>query len=144
MTSKIVYEGALRTTATHLRSGSVIETDAPTDNNGKGERFSPTDLVATALGSCMMTIMGIVARQRQLPLENTRISIEKVMGTDPRRITEVKVKIDFPPDLDLSPEERTRLEQAALNCPVAKSIHPDIRQSVVFNWHPAEEATVHE
>lgn len=134
MTADIVYEGLLRTTATHLQSGTVIETDAPKDNNGKGEKFSPTDLVATALGSCMMTVMGIAARDRQLPLEGTRISIGKIMDANPRRIVEVKVTIDFPAGSNIPVEDRARLERVALNCPVAKSIHPDIRQTVQFNW----------
>jgi uncharacterized OsmC-like protein len=133
MTSKIVYTGELRTKDTHIKSGTVIETDAPVDNNGKGEKFSPTDLVATALGACMMTVMGIAARDKQLPLENTCIHIEKIMGTNPRRITEVKVIIDFPEN-NISDSDRAYLERVALNCPVAKSIHSDIKQSVTFNW----------
>lgn len=134
MTSTIIYEGQLRTVATHLQSGSMLETDAPTDNNGKGERFSPTDLVATALGSCMLTIMGISARNRQLNIDGTRVSITKVMGTDPRRIIEVVVRFDFPNDHQISEKDRNILEHAALNCPVAKSIHPDIKQTVTFHW----------
>lgn len=134
MTSTIIYEGQLRTVATHLQSGSILETDAPTDNNGKGERFSPTDLVATALGSCMLTIMGISARNRQLNIDGTRVSITKVMGTDPRRIIEVVVHFDFPKDHQISEKDRNILEHAALNCPVAKSIHPDIKQTVTFHW----------
>lgn len=133
MTSKIVYTGDLRTHDTHVKSGTVIETDAPTDNKGKGEKFSPTDLVATALGACMMTIMGIVAREKNLSLENTTLSIEKIMGTEPRRIIEVKIDIHFPQN-NISQKERDYLEHRALNCPVAKSIHPDIKQSVTFNW----------
>lgn len=133
MTSKIVYTGDLRTLATHVKSGTVIETDAPVDNNGKGEKFSPTDLVATALGSCMMTIMGIVARDRNLALEQTTLSIEKIMGTEPRRIIEIKIDIQFPQN-DISEKDRKYLEHRALNCPVAKSVHPDIKQSVTFHW----------
>jgi putative redox protein len=134
MTSLIIYNGQLRTSATHLNSGTLIETDAPKDNNGKGEKFSPTDLVATALGTCMMTVMGIAARDKKLPLEGTRISIEKIMGSNPRRIVEVKVTIDFPEGHHISLEDQTHLERVALNCPVAKSIHPDIKQTVSFNW----------
>jgi uncharacterized OsmC-like protein len=134
MTSKIVYTGELRTSATHERSGSVIETDAPVDNRGRGENFSPTDLVATALGTCMMTVMGIAARDRGLALENTRINIEKVMGVRPRRIVEIKVQIDFPENNGIGETDRHELEQIALGCPVAKSIHPDITQNVTFNW----------
>ncbi len=133
-TAQIIYTGELRTTATHLQSGTVIETDAPVDNNGKGERFSPTDLVAKALGSCMLTIMGITARQHQWQIEGTRVSIQKIMGTEPRRITGVKVSFDFPEGHQLGEKERTILERAALTCPVAKSVHPDILQDVTFNW----------
>ena len=134
MTANIVYKGELRTTATHNPSGTVIETDAPKDNNGRGEKFSPTDLVATALGSCMMTIMGIAARDKRLPLDGTLISIEKIMGANPRRIVEVKVIIDFPKGSLIAADDKAHLERVALNCPVAKSIHPDIKQTVTFNW----------
>ena len=134
MTANIVYKGELRTTATHNQSGTVIETDAPKDNNGRGEKFSPTDLVATALGSCMMTVMGIAARDKRLPLDGTRISIEKIMGANPRRIVEVKVTIDFPKESLIAADDKAHLERVALNCPVAKSIHPDIKQTVTFNW----------
>lgn len=134
MTSKIVYTGELRTIATHVKSGTAIETDAPVDNNGKGEKFSPTDLVATALGACMMTIMGIVARDRHLALENTSITVEKIMGTEPRRIIEVKLNIHFPPGNDIGEEDRRYLMYRAINCPVAKSIHPDIIQTINFHW----------
>jgi putative redox protein len=133
-TAQIIYTGELRTTATHLQSGTVIETDAPVDNNGKGERFSPTDLVATALGSCMLTIMGITARQHQWQIEGTRVGIQKIMGTEPRRITGVKVIFDFPEGHNLGEKEKTILERAALTCPVAKSVHPDMLQDVTFNW----------
>jgi uncharacterized OsmC-like protein len=133
MTSKIVYAGNLRTRAIHVKSGTVLETDAPVDNNGKGEKFSPTDLVATALGACMMTIMGIVAGERKLDLENTSLSVEKIMGTEPRRITEIKIVIQFPEN-NISDKDRKLLEYRALNCPVAKSIHNDIKQSVTFHW----------
>ncbi|WP_333865142.1 OsmC family protein [Chitinophaga sp.] len=130
----ILYNGELRTTATHLRSGSVIETDAPVDNNGKGERFSPTDLVASSLGSCMLTIMGIKARDKGWNIDGTKVSIEKIMGTEPRRITGVKVVFDMPASAGLDDTARKILENAALTCPVAKSLHPDINQDVTFNW----------
>lgn len=133
MTSKIVYKGDLRTLDTHVKSGAVIETDAPVDNHGKGEMFSPTDLVATALGACMMTVMGIAAADKNISLEQTTLSIEKIMGTAPRRIVAVKIDIQFP-DNDISPEDRKLLEHRAINCPVAKSLHPDIEQLVSFNW----------
>ncbi|WP_341837640.1 OsmC family protein [Chitinophaga pollutisoli] len=130
----ILYNGELRTTATHVRSGSVIETDAPVDNNGKGERFSPTDLVASSLGSCMLTIMGIKARDKGWNIDGTKVSIEKIMGTEPRRITGVKVVFDMPASAGLDDTARKILENAALTCPVAKSLHPDINQDVTFNW----------
>ncbi|MGE7774461.1 OsmC family protein [Chitinophaga sp. NPDC101104] len=133
-TAAILYNGELRTTATHPRSGSVIETDAPVDNNGKGERFSPTDMVASALGSCMLTIMGIKARDKGWNIDGTTVSIDKIMGTDPRRITGVKVLIAVPQTAGLDDTARKILENAALTCPVAKSLHPDIQQDVTFNW----------
>ncbi len=134
MTSSIIYEGQLRTSATHLQSQSVIETDAPTDNHGKGERFSPTDLVATALGSCMLTIMGIKAGEMNIELTGVKIDIQKHMKADPRRIGGVDVIFTFPSTLTLSEKEKTILQNAALTCPVAKSLHPDIAQNVSFNW----------
>ncbi|PSL46808.1 putative OsmC-like protein [Chitinophaga niastensis] len=133
-TAEIIYSGELRTTATHLQSGTVIDTDAPVDNNGKGERFSPTDLVATALGSCMLTIMGIKARDNGWAIEGTKVSIQKIMGTEPRRITGVKIIFDFPTGHNLEEKDKTILERAAYTCPVAKSVHPDILQDVTFNW----------
>ena len=133
-TASIVYNGQLRTTATHLQSGTVIETDAPVDNRGRGEKFSPTDLVATALGSCMLSIMGIKAMDNNWAIEGTKVSVQKIMGTDPRRITGVTIVFDFPEGHGLGEKERTILERAAHTCPVAMSVHPDIVQSVTFNW----------
>lgn len=133
-TASIIYTGELRTTATHLQSGTVIDTDAPVDNRGKGERFSPTDLVATALGSCMLSIMGIKALDNNWAIEGTKVSVQKIMGSDPRRITGVTIVFDFPAGHTLGEKERTILERAALTCPVAKSVHPDIAQDVTFNW----------
>ena len=135
MTSRITYEGNLRTKATHLQSGTVIETDAPTDNQGKGERFSPTDLVATALGNCMMTIMGIKARDMQINLEGTSVDITKIMTTNPRRIGEIQVVINFPKSLQTDEKQRTILEKAAMTCPVFESLHPDMKKDVAFNWN---------
>ena len=134
MTSSIVYKGELRTEAVHLHSQSAIETDAPLDNQGKAERFSPSDLVATALGSCMMTIMGIKARDMQLDLTGVKIDIQKHMISDPRRIGGVDVTFHFPDHIQLDEKQKTILKNAALACPVAKSIHPDIEQRVAFNW----------
>lgn len=135
MTSEVVYEGNLRTVCTHLQSGNQIQTDAPVDNQGKGERFSPTDLVATALGACMMTIMGIKARDMQVNLEGTKIEAQKIMKADPRRIGGINLTFHFPEELQqLDEKQRTILERAAHTCPVIYSIHPDIEVNVVFNW----------
>src|SRR5687768_2886086 len=127
MTSQVIYEGNLRCEAKHLQSGTIIETDAPVDNNGKGERFSPTDLVATALGNCMMTIMGMRSKDMNLNLEGTRIDITKVMAADPRRIIEIKAAVNFPAGVSADEKQRTILEKAALTCPVFFSLHPDIK-----------------
>lgn len=134
MTSQIIYKGALRTEAKHLQSGTVIETDAPTDNQGKGERFSPTDLMATSLGNCMLTIMGIKARDMNVNLDGTIVDITKIMKAEPRRVGGIKVVFNFPAPLKLDDKQKTILQNAALTCPVAKSIHPDIEQDIVFNW----------
>lgn len=135
MTSTVIYEGELRTVATHLQSGSVIETDAPLDNQGKAERFSPTDLVATALGSCMSTIMGIKARDLDVDLRGMKISIQKTMKADPRRISGIDLTFEFPETLRLEDKQRTILERAAHTCPIKYSLHPDIEVKVAFNWN---------
>ncbi|MEJ7736563.1 MAG: OsmC family protein [Chitinophagaceae bacterium] len=134
MTSTVVYDGNLRTIATHLQSQTEIETDAPVDNQGKGERFSPSDLVATALGSCMMTIMGIKARDLNIDLDETKIEIEKIMKSEPRRIGAINLTFSFPAQLQLEDKEKLILERAAHTCPVIYSIHPDIEVNVIFNW----------
>ncbi len=134
MTANIVYEGDLRTIATHHTSLSIIETDAPIDNQGKGERFSPTDLVATALGSCMLTVMGIKARELGINMKNVTASIQKIMITNPRRIGEIKVHIYFPTPIMVDEKQKIILERTALHCPVHKSLHPDIKCDIVFNW----------
>jgi putative redox protein len=141
MTSTVVYEGNLRTVCTHLKSGTVIETDAPVDNQGKGERFSPSDLVATALGSCMLTIMGIKARDMNINLEGVKIEVEKIMKADPRRIGGINLTFHFPEQLILDEKERTILERAAHTCPVIYSINPDIDVKTVFQWN-LEKASV--
>ncbi len=117
----------------HLQSGTEIITDAPTDNQGKGEAFSPTDLVATALGSCMMTIMGIAARSHGLNLEGTRLKITKIMNSEPRHIGEVKIKIDFP-EGEYTEKHKKILQHCADTCPVALSLHPDVKQTVKLNF----------
>lgn len=134
MTSKVKYNGDLRTLATHTRSGSTIETDAPPDNNGKGERFSPTDLVATALASCMVTVMGIKARDMGVNIDGTQCEIEKIMAANPRRISEIKVSIQFPKDNSYTDKEKQILENTANTCPVIQSLHPDCKKTVSFHW----------
>ncbi len=124
------YEGDLRVKLTHGPSGSVIETDAPTDNQGKGERFSPTDLVVTALGSCMMTIMGIVAKRDGIKLEGTNFRAEKHMLDNPRRIGKIVLEIYM--SSGLTDEQKKKLERAAHTCPVHQSLHPDIEQNIKF------------
>ena len=130
-TSTVVYQGDLRTQALHLKSNNEIITDAPTDNHGKGEAFSPTDLLATSLASCMLTIMGIKAASMELDLSGTKAEVTKVMATEPRRVSEVQVEIYFKQSFDARTQKV--LEQAALSCPVAKSIHPDIKQAIEFH-----------
>ena len=132
MTSKVTYLGGLRTEAQHLASQEIIITDAPKDNQGKGEAFSPTDLVATALASCMITIMGIKARDLGINLTGTQAEITKIMGTEPRRISALQIQLTFNSSFDS--KTQTLLERAALTCPVAHSLHPDIRQEVLFIW----------
>jgi uncharacterized OsmC-like protein len=134
MTSQIIYKGELRTAATHLQSGSVIETDAPTDNQGKGELFSPTDLVATALGACMITTMGIKARTMDIVLDGTRLDVTKVMASDPRRISKIIVHLFFPATLQLDDRQKEILERTARTCPVERTLHPDVELDMQFNW----------
>ena len=132
MTSLVNYLGNLRTESVHVSSNDKIVTDAPTDNNGKGEAFSPTDLVASALSSCILTVVGIVSKQIKYDLTNTTSSVKKIMGNNPRRIIEIVVKIEFSKSADS--KTKTIIEKAALNCPVAKSLHPDIKQNISFTW----------
>ena len=134
MTSSVIYEGNLRTVCTHLKSNNSFQTDAPPDNQGKGERFSPTDLLATSLGACAMTIMGIKARDMQVDLAGTQIEVEKIMKQDPRRVGGINLTFHFPEGFQASEKERTVLERAAHTCPVIYSIHPDIEVKTIFNW----------
>lgn len=133
MTSQVIYNGNLRTTMTHLRSGQQVITDAPLDNNGKGEAFSPTDLVATALASCMMTIMGIRARDNQIDIEGTRADVNKIMAENPRRIARIEVTFTMP-DKGYTDEEKELLQKAALGCPVCRSLGIQCEQAVTFRW----------
>lgn len=132
MTSKVTYLGDLRTECEHLQSGSKIITDAPLDNQGKGEAFSPTDTVATALASCMFTIIGIKARDHELNVKGATAEVTKTMAADPRRISEIKIVFDFPTSYD--EKSRKILERAAQTCPVLYSIHPDIDLDIQFNY----------
>lgn len=133
VTFTTTYLGDLRTQITHGPSGTVIETDAPVDNHGKGERFSPTDLVAASLGSCMLTIMGIVAKRDGIDISGTAVAVEKHMTTElPRRIAKIVVAFTMP--ATVASEHRAKLERAAHTCPVALSLHPEIQQVVTFAW----------
>ncbi len=139
MTSTVIYEGELRTVAQHMASGTRIETDAPVDNHGKGEKFSPSDLVATALGSCMLTMMGMKARDLNIDLKGTRIEIQKFMKAEPRRISGLSLTFHLPDNLHLSEKNKTILQRAADTCPVFYSIHPDIDVQVNYNWQNVVE-----
>ena len=134
MTATIIYTGQLRCNATHNQSGSVIETDAPTDNRGKGERFSPTDLLCVSLGTCIITTIGIKATDMGIDLTGTTLQIQKYMLADPRRVGKVEIEIGFPATLKLDEKDKTILKRIGDNCPVQKSIHPDIETKVVYNW----------
>jgi putative redox protein len=127
------YAGHLRTEATHVASGNIIQTDAPVDNHGRGEAFSPTDLVSTALGSCMMTVMGIVAERHQWDLVGSTFAVQKHMSTEaPRRIAQIDLTFTLP--AALAPTERALLERSAHTCPVGLSLHPDVRQNIMFEY----------
>ncbi len=132
-TVKAKYLGDLRLECTHLQSGTTIVTDAPTDNNGKGEAFSPTDLCATSLAACAMTIMGIYAKNNGIDLSGTEIEITKTMAAEPRRIAGIDV-IFHMPARTFSKKDKTVLERVAHTCPVHLSLHPDVKQNFVFDW----------
>ncbi|RYD83064.1 MAG: OsmC family peroxiredoxin [Sphingobacteriales bacterium] len=132
-TSKVFYKGELRTSALHIASGETFITDAPKDNNGKGEAFSPTDLTATSLANCMMTIMGIAANTREIKIEKMDAEVTKIMAANPRRISEIVVNLTLKIDED-NEKNRKILTEAGINCPVAKSLHPDINQNITFNF----------
>jgi uncharacterized OsmC-like protein len=131
-TSKITYLGDLRTSSIHLQSGSEIISDAPLDNQGKGEAFSPTDTVANGLASCMFTVMGIKARDLEVDFSGSTAEVTKIMGTEPRRITEIHVTFNF----SIRPDDKikTILERTAMTCPVFFSLHPEMKKIIVFNW----------
>ena len=131
-TSKVTYLGDLRTSSVHLQSGTTIITDAPTDNNGKGEAFSPTDMVANSLATCMLTVMGIKARDLDVDFSGSTAEVTKIMAAEPRRISEIH--ITFQMNLVADEKTKTILERTAMTCPVFYSLHPDIKKEIVFNW----------
>jgi len=131
-TSKVVYKGNLRTECTHLQSGSTYITDAPIDNNGKGEAFSPTDTVATGLANCMLTVMGIEAENLEVNLEGTTAEVTKIMASEPRRISKIEVQFTMPKGI--STKHQQILEHTARTCPVHFSLHPDIEREITFTW----------
>jgi uncharacterized OsmC-like protein len=134
MTSKITYLGDLRTEMVHIQSGSAVLTDAPTDNHGKGLAFSPTDLMATALGSCMLTTMAIGTMSRGLTIDGASATVQKIMSSDPpRRIVRIEVRITMPSN-NYTEEEKQILEKIAYACPISKSLHPDLEQAIEFVW----------
>lgn len=133
MTSTVTYESNLRTTCLHLQSGSVFETDAPTDNKGKGERFSPTDLIATGLGACLITTMGIKAESMNIQLDGAKVEVTKIMVSDPRRIGKIIVHATLPA-LNLDEKTIEILERVGRTCPVERSLHPDVELDIQFKW----------
>lgn len=131
--TRVVYRGDLHTEATHLRSGDELHTDAPVDNRGRGQAFSPTDLVATALASCILTVMGITAMDNDIDMSGAEAAAVKVMGSGPRRIVRLEVEV-FMPERAYTEREIRLLEKAAHHCPVANSLHPDLEEVIRFHW----------
>jgi len=132
MTSTVIYNGGLRTECLHVKSGDSFVTDAPTDNNGLGQAFSPTDTVATALASCMLTMMGIKADGLSVDLENSKAEVTKHMAASPRRISKIEVRLILPSNI--SEKDRKILEHTARTCPVLYSLHSDIEKDISFHW----------
>lgn len=131
---ELTYTGDLRCKAIHLKSQTEIITDAPTDNMGKGEAFSPTDLTATSLGVCMLTTVGISAQKNNYTIDGARAEVTKVMAANPRRIAEIVVELYFPANSNYTDEQKKMIETASLHCPVAKSLHPELVQTIKFVW----------
>lgn len=131
--AEVIYQGGLRTQARHIQSGNIIVTDAPVDNNGKGEAFSPTDLVSAALSSCMMTIMGIVAERDGIDLKGLRAEVVKIMASNPRKISEIQIRFSHP-QLIATEAQKQKLKNAALTCPVALSLAESVRQNISFDF----------
>ena len=134
MTANIIYKGTLRCGATHIQSGSMIETDAPTDNRGKGERFSPTDLLCVSLATCIATTMGIKAIDMNIDLTSTAVDVTKHMLPDPRRVAKIEVNLLMPAALQLDEKDKLVLERVGNNCPVAKSLHPEMEVIINYKW----------
>ena len=134
MTASIIYKGHLRCECTHVQSGTVMETDAPSDNKGKGERFSPTDTLCVALATCIVTTMALKANDMDIDLSDTRIAVTKHMLSDPRRIGKVDVMLGFPSSLHVDEKDKIILQRVGDNCPVMKSLHPDLEVHVEYNW----------
>lgn len=132
MTSKVTYLGDLRTSSIHLQSGTEILSDAPTDNHGKGEAFSPTDLLANALGSCMISIMAIKSKDMNLDLVGSTVEVTKIMQAEPRKIAKIEIVMNMSVSVD--EKSKTILERTAMNCPVLLSLNPDIEKAITFNW----------
>jgi len=132
MTASIIYKGNLRCEAQHIQSGSVIETDAPSDNRGKGERFSPTDTLCVSLATCMLTTMGIKANDMNVDIDQAKAEVTKHMASDPRRVSKIEVTVSLPKNIN--EKDRIILERTGNNCPVARSLHPDIELALVYNW----------
>ena len=133
MTASIVYKGDLRCECTHIQSNSIIETDAPTDNRGKGEMFSPTDLVCVSLATCMITTMGIRANDMNVNLRDTKIDFTKYMLSEPRRIGKIDITLHIP-NADIDNKDKKILEMVGNNCPVMKSLHPDLQLNISYQW----------
>lgn len=133
MTASIIYKGNLRCECTHLQSGSSIETDAPTDNRGKGERFSPTDMLCVSLATCMITTMGIRCEDMQVDISGSRLEVTKHMLSEPRRIGKIEINLHLQ-GKNISEKDRTVLEKIGDNCPVMKSLHPDLTVETVYVW----------
>jgi putative redox protein len=131
--AEVEYQGNLRTQAKHLKSGNLVVTDAPVDNNGKGEAFSPTDLVSAALSSCMMTIMGMVAEREEIDLKGLRSEVVKIMTSNPRKIGEIQITFHHP-TLQATDVQKQKLKNAAITCPVALSLADTLKQTVIFNF----------
>lgn len=133
MTSEVEYLGQLRTSSVHIKSGEKILTDAPTDNNGKGEAFSPTDMVANSAATCMLTIMAISAEKRGVSIDGAKATVEKIMASEPRRISQINIKVQMPAG-DYTDVQKMLLKKAGHNCPVLLSLHPDIKQNIEISW----------